>query len=180
MKKFFNDMFVSSIFSSLLFLFVGLFLLFAPSLTISLIAYIVGLFILIPGILGLVNFFRDKNNLSCVYGIISVLAAIIIILNPSALASIIPLMLGFWLVVNGFFKIKYSFILRSNKRKWLGSFVISVVIVIGGFVLLLNPFKTAIVITTLIGIYMVLYAILDIVNAMIVKKNVDDFVEIIR
>ena len=49
-----------------------------------------------------------------------------------------------------------------------------VLIIFSGIIFIINPFEGALAITKIIGIFMIIYALLDIINTVIVKKGVKE------
>lgn len=186
MKNNFKKMFRNSLIYSICFVVLGLFLLIKPSTTISLISYVIGGIIVIAGILTftkcLGNDFKSITfSFDLVYSILSIIAGIIIILNPNALASLIPIVLGIWMIINGSFKFQYSFQLKQFKYKnWILIFIIAIMMIILGIVLIFNPFKGAVAITQVIGIFIIGYAILDIIESFSIRKGIKQYVNLIK
>lgn len=174
----------TSIFTSICFIVMGLFLFFNSESTIEIISYILGGFIIALGIAAFIRFFKreDKTfSFDIVYGIISCLAGITLICNPHALASIIPLILGIWITISSALKVQTAFQLKSTGSKmWTGTLVIGLIALLCGVILLFNPFKGAVIITKAIGIFLVIYAVLDLVSNYMVKKIMTQTTELIK
>jgi uncharacterized membrane protein HdeD (DUF308 family) len=164
---------------SLFLLIVGLFLFIRPEVTIVTISYVIGISLIILGFSSFTRYLISKDNKSnvvdCVYGVISMIVGVCIILYPSVIVSIVPFILGVVFIINSSIKLRYSLILKeySNSR-WLYSFIISLITLICGIVLAINPFKGAIVITKLIGLFIIIYSSLDLINSLILKANMAD------
>ena len=172
--------------TSVIFIVIGLFLIIKPETTLSLISYVLGIVILINGIITLIRYYsnHEKSNLfdfGLVFGIVEIIIAIIFISEPVALASIIPLILGIWIFINGIFKLQVALNLKHlNSASWIYSAVISCLSILLGLVLILNPFEGAIVITQIIGGFLVGYAVLDFLQSRTIKKTLQDGVEFIK
>lgn len=178
-KKYYNKFFTTSIITSIVFIALGMFLFLKPETTISTISYIIGIVILLLGAFSVVKHFSDKEqnsfDFSLVYGILSIIVGIVIIVNPTALAKIITFVLGFWIVINSIIKIQYSLDLKKyNNNAWIPTLVIGLLTLIWGLILVFNPFGGALDITKLIGLFIIIYSILDIVECVILNKNIKD------
>ena len=80
--------------------------------------------------------------------------------------------MGIGIIISSSLKIQQSFNLKSlNSSYFFWSFVTALLSLICGVVLLFNPFKGAVIITKVIGIFLVMYAILDICNTIVLKKS---------
>lgn len=183
MKTFFK----SSICASIILMILGLLLIFQSEVTITTISYIIGAALIALGVLALIRFIKSaKNitemnfNLDIIYGIVTVILGIVIITNPKAIASILPIVLGIAIVINSASKLQYAFILKNdNNDMWKTTMIIAIVSAICGVILLFNPFAGAVLIMKIVGIFIVVYSVLDIVSTVIIKKNVDEFKTVI-
>ena len=183
MKTFFK----SSICASIILMILGLLLIFQSEVTITTISYIIGAALIALGVLALIRFIKSaKNitemnfNLDIIYGLVTVILGIVIITNPKAIASILPIVLGIAIVINSASKLQYAFILKNdNNDMWKTTMIIAIVSAICGVVLLFNPFAGAVLIMKIVGIFIVVYSVLDIVSTVIIKKNVDEFKTVI-
>ena len=54
----------------------------------------------------------------------------------------------------------------------------AIICLICGVVILFNPFTSAVVVTGIIGLFMIIYAVLDIINSFILRKSSGLSVEI--
>ena len=173
LKKGINKMFSISIITSIIIFILGFLLLLKPDTIIHMISIILGIIILIPGISSLLNYINTKYKPNLVIGIITSVIGIILIFNSGFVASILPFFLGVYFIVNGVNRIQYALELKKDGvTNYIVSLCISISIVACGVLFIVNPFKGALVITQVIGIFMITYAILDICNSVIIKKNI--------
>lgn len=166
-----------SLISSGVILVLGLLLFFKSSVTLMGISYIFGGLIIAIGVLAIVRFISNNhsdisNQLNIIYGIICIISGIFFIEKPEIIGSIIPVVMGIGIIISSSLKIQQSFNLKSlNSSYFFWSFVTALLSLICGVVLLFNPFKVAVIITKVIGIFLVMYAILDICNTIVLKKS---------
>lgn len=166
-----------SLISSGVILVLGLLLFFKSSVTLMGISYIFGGLIIAIGVLAIVRFISNNhsdisNQLNIIYGIICIISGIFFIEKPEIIGSIIPVVMGIGIIISSSLKIQQSFNLKSlNSSYFFWSFVTALLSLICGVVLLFNPFKGAVIITKVIGIFLVMYAILDICNTVVLKKS---------
>ena len=113
-----------------------------------------------------------KNDLDILYGVVTIILGLLIVKNPKLIASVLPIIIGVAIIINSSTKLQYAFELKKeNNQQWKTTMVISIISVICGVILLFNPFKGAVIITQTIGIFIIIYAVLDIVSTSIIKKN---------
>lgn len=174
LKKFF----ASSLLTSTILLLLGLLLIFQSEITIISISYIIGGILIALGILGIIKFIRSVNNeykeeLNIVYGVVTIILGILVIKNPEAIASILPIIIGIGIIINSATKLQYAFELRAaNNNLWKSTLIISLISTVFGVILLFNPFKGAVFITKIVGILIAFYSILDIISTFSIRKNV--------
>ena len=172
-----SKLFKSSIISSIALIILGLLLFFQAETTIISISYIIGAVLIAIGVLSGIRFVgglnnNNQNELDIIYGIVCVLG-ILIITNPTAIASAIPIVVGVIIVLNSVIKLHYSLELKESKNElWKSTMIMSVIMTICGIILLFNPFAGAVFITKIIGALIVVYAALDIASTIVIKKNV--------
>lgn len=166
-----------SLISSAVILVLGLLLFFKSSVTLMGISYIFGGLIIAIGVLAIIRFISNdhsdiSNQLNIIYGIICIISGIFFIEKPEIIGSIIPVVMGIGIIISSSLKIQQSFNLKSlNSSYFFWSFVTALLSLICGVVLLFNPFKGAVIITKVIGIFLAIYAILDICNTIVLKKS---------
>ena len=131
-----KKMSMTSIIFSIIFILIGAFLLARPDDAIHLVSYALGIILLVWGLISVVQFFTDKESqnyleFSFITGVFVLIFGIIILVKPEIIASIIPLLLGVWMLVNGVTKLSYSLTINKNKNA-ASSIIISLIIVIIG------------------------------------------------
>lgn len=178
--------FKSSIGTSIILMILGFLLIFQSEATIATISYITGAILIAAGVLALIRFVKNSKeatatlSLDILYGIVTVILGVIVIMNPHAIASILPIVLGIAIIINSASKLQYAFVLKNdNNNLWKATMTIAIISTICGVVLLFNPFAGAVLIMKIVGIFILAYSILDIVSTAIIKKNVDEFKTVI-
>ncbi len=178
MERFFR----SSILTSTLLFCLGILLIFESEATIVTISYIIGSILVVAGVFALVRYIStnkkgfDTTELDILYGIVTIILGILIITHPQAIGSIIPIILGIAIIISSASKIQYAFDLKNNENDlWKTTMVIAVISAICGVVLLFNPFAGAVLLMRIVGIFIAIYSVLDIISTCIIKKNVNEF-----
>lgn len=182
-----TSFFKSSIFTSIVLFFLGMLLIFQSEATITTISYIVGAILIAAGAFALIRYISintkglDSTDLDILYGIVSIILGVLIITNPHAIASIIPVILGIGIIISSASKLQYAFNLKkANNDIWKATMVIAIISTICGVVLLFNPFAGAVLIMRIVGIFIVAYSILDFISTYIINKNVEEFQTIVE
>ena len=183
MENLMTKFFKSSIIISGVLIILGLLLIFESEATIISISYIIGGALSLLGVLAIIKFIKNinnsvKNELDIVYGIVTIILGILIIQNPHAIASIIPFVLGVGIIISSATKLQYAIELKHNENNlWKATMIISIVSAVCGIILLFNPFKGAVIFTKIVGAFITIYAVLDIISTVAIKKNVKDIHE---
>lgn len=177
MSKLINNFFKSSIIGSISLIIFGILMIVQSEATIMTISYIIGGLLIALGAISILKFFQkitkeNRSDLDMVYGLVCVILGILIIENPYAIASVIPFILGLIIIINSATKLQYSFELKKEKNDlWISTMLLSIIMVICGTVLIFNPFKGAVLLTRLVGIFILIYAILDLISTLVIKSN---------
>lgn len=173
-----------SLISSIFLLLLGLLLFFKSGATLIGISYLVGGVLIALGVIAIINFLRNSSKdifveLNIVYGIVSIVAGIFLVTVPEFIGSIIPIVVGIAVIISSSFKIQQALVLKNLGSKYFAPFIImAIMCLICGVVILFNPFTSAVVVTQIIGLFMIIYAVLDIINSFILKKSSNISVEI--
>lgn len=180
-KKIFGVSFVTSI----VFLIFGLFLVFRTEGTIHLISSLIGMILLLNGGWSLIKYFKEEKdtpyNIGLIYGVVAIIAGIILILNPKAVASVLPFILGIYFTITGVVKLKYALDIREFKKENpTFMLILSILTILCGILFIINPFGGAIALTQIIGIFMIIYACLDIANYLSLKKDLKHIDDLLK
>ena len=174
MKKFFR----SSLISSIILMIIGVLLILQSGITIITISYLIGTLLIAMGAIAIIKFIKNINNvnreeLDIFYGVVTIILGVIVVYNPEAIASIIPIIIGIGIIINSATKLQYAIELKQSlNSQWKITVIISIISAVCGVILICNPFKGAVVIMQIIGGFIVAYSILDIISTITIKKNV--------
>ena len=178
MSSIMDKFFKSSLLSSIGLVILGILLIFQSEATIISISYIIGAILIAIGVVAILKFIKNmntekRNELDTIYGIVSVILGIVVITNPEGIASIIPFIIGFIIIISSATKFQYSLELKAhNNNLWKSTMALSILTILCGILLIFNPFQGAVYITKVVGILILLYGILDIVSTFMIKKTV--------
>ena len=176
MKEIISKFTKSSIISSFALIALAILLIVQSEATIIAISYIIGGLLVAIGVLAEINYIKNARekiaDLDIVYGIVCVILGILIITNPQAIAGVIPFVIGFIIIVNSAIKLQYSLELRKEKNElWLSTFLLSIIMSFCGIILIFNPFQGAVFLTRIVGIFILIYAILDLISTFVIRNT---------
>lgn len=185
-KNIINKNFNATIISSIVTVILGVLLFFQAENTLKTISYIIGIFLLVAGIATLIKVIVDKQeriylNTSFIMGIFGAIIGFVLLINPTLLTSILPFCIGVWMIISGAMKVQTALALKdANDKTWTKVMIFAIVVLVLGLLLIINPFGSAVIVTKIIGICLVIYSIADIVGTSMLKKKVKDTVKIIE
>jgi uncharacterized membrane protein HdeD (DUF308 family) len=111
-----------------------------------------------------------------IVGILMILLGLFIILNPSKLASVIPITIGLYLIIIAISKLSDSFEYKSaNYDKWYNFLLSSILTLIIGLVILFNPFETVTLVIRIVGVVLLIDGLFDIYNLYSYQESFKDF-----
>ena len=151
---------------------VGLVLLLIPGTLNKLIGILIGLLLLVVGIIAIVRYIKEndtRSSLNLVSGILYGVLGVIIIIYPYSIINLVTICLGVYLVINGFLKLKFSFMLKRITDKWIGTLIMGIITIILGVLLIFNPFA-GITMTKLAGAFLVVVTVFDLIDTYIIGK----------
>ena len=177
LKKVFNISMISSV---LLFLF-GLILAVNAEGFIKSITVAIGVILLLIGVFPVIDYFRYRKDglgasIGLISGIFSIVCGLMLLINEDLLMILIPVFIGVWMIINGINKIQVSFEIKDlGEKSWVITFIYSILIIVLGGYFIVNPISGATTVTSFIGIVLCIYAVLDIIDCIIIKVKVKNF-----
>ena len=177
LKKVFNISIISSL---LLFLF-GLVLAVNAEGFIKSITVAIGVVLLLIGVFPVIDYFRYRKDglgasIGLISGIFSIVCGLMLLINEDLLMILIPVFIGVWMIINGINKIQVSFEIKDlGEKSWVITFIYSILIMVLGGYFIVNPISGATTVTSFIGIILCIYAVLDIIDCIIIKVKVKNF-----
>lgn len=177
LKKVFNISMISSV---LLFLF-GLILAVNAEGFIKSITIAIGVILLLIGVFPVIDYFRYRKDglgasIGLISGIFSIVCGLMLLINEDLLMILIPVFIGVWMIINGINKIQVSFEIKDlGEKSWVITFIYSILIMVLGGYFIVNPISGATTVTSFIGIILCIYAVLDIIDCVIIKVKVKSF-----
>lgn len=174
LKKVFNISIISSL---LLFVF-GLVLAVNAEGFIKSITVAIGVVLLLIGVFPVIDYFRYRKeglgaSVGLISGIFSIVCGLMLLINEDLLMILIPVFIGVWMIINGINKIQVSFEIKDlGEKSWIITFIYSILIIVLGGYFIVNPISGATTVTSFIGIILCIYAVLDIIDCIIIKVKV--------
>lgn len=154
----------------------GLLMLLFPQLVSNTICYVIGAICLITGGLAVYTYVASQiygplAMLTLVIAIVFIGLGLFIFLNPETFASFIPLVMGIVLALEGLSKFQSSVTLKKyNYDKWWEILAGAIVVFAFGIVLLLNPFTSLIILIRILGFFLIIDGVSNILTSLSYTK----------
>lgn len=177
MEKFLKKSGWISILESVVFAILGIILICKPEETVKFVAIVLGVLFIGVGIYKIINYYMAKGkfdlyNFDFIYGIIAIILGIIVISCSSALGNIFRIMVGVWIIYSSIIRMSFAIKFKNLEvNGWYYSLIFALIMFACGMYITLN--SGAIVIT--IGIMIITYAIIEIIEDIIFMKNIKEF-----
>ena len=173
MKNIFTSYFKISYLMSFIFLIFGLLLFINPESIIISISIIIGILAIIFGAFEMMIYFKTNINTSLISGLFSLIAGIVLILNTNILAIIIPVIIGFAMVMQGVKKLDMAATFKKeNIKNYYYLFIMATLNILCGILFIVNPIMGALITTKIIGLVIIIYSIISIMDIFIFKKQI--------
>ena len=176
MLKKLNKFLYSSIVISILMLLIGLTFIIFPEVSFKTITYILSFALIINGI-----YFIAQKELNLFFsnfltlGIIELLLGVVLLLKPDLVKTLFPIVAGIIMVTKSTMDLRLSILLHNNNySSWLSIFICSLISIVCGLIIIINPNLGTIALTTSLGIIIMLFAISNIVDTLLFKKDIKE------
>lgn len=164
-----------SIVESLIFAILGIILFYNPVGTVKVITWILGAIFILIGIYKIIRYFslkenKDFYNFNLIYGLTAIVIGIITIAYMNVIGSVFRIIIGVWIIYTSFVRINTSIQIKGcGNNIWIFSLILAIIMFGCGLYTVINP---GTIIAT-IGMIMIVYSVIDIIENIIFMKNVD-------
>ncbi len=164
-----------SLVESVIFAIIGIVLMQNPEGTVKVITYVLGAIFILAGIYKIVEYLYEKGrgglySYNIVYGLMAVVIGIVTMVFSGTIGALFRIIIGIWIIYSSLLRMTTSFRLRAvDTNIWIVSLTLSIIMLICGIYVIVN--SGAIVAT--IGLFILIYSIIDIIENLIFLKNVD-------
>ena len=156
---------------------VGLFAWFNPATSLETIRWIL---VAVTGLVGLSLVIGDFSRgpslfagAGTVLGSLSIIVALLVAFRPEVL-NIIPVILGVWILISGVSTLRMSAAVRGSTGSMLLAVLGSLISLIAGVLLIVNPFGGQLAITVLIGIMLVVHGVSLLIDLFVFRARMKD------
>ena len=185
MKKAFNRITNTTIAMSILAIIIGLVLIFYPAMSLRTLGIVGAVYLVLNGIMMIIL----EARLSKIYvpfesmmtSILSIVLGIVLFVYPGSASILLTIAFGVWMIVSSINSIKLALFLKRIKDfPSILMIILSVLEIILGILVIVNPFEASITLTLYLGIMLIIHSIFNIIDVIVLKKNVKGKEKIIK
>ena len=161
---------------SLIFILFGIMLMARPETIMAIISNVLGLIFIAMGILKIIQYYSTGkiNKYLIPMSTILIIVGIVVMFCTEIILSLFRILIAIWIIYTGIMNFHTSIVWKEYKSKlWVTTLILSFVMILAGIYVLVN--SGAIIQT--IGIILVLYGIVDIIENIIFIKKVDNYLD---
>ncbi len=159
MKSVFEKIAKYALISGILNILFGGLVLVMPALMMQSVVYILATYAIIMGIVRIVAHFRDRQqgniSFSFVSGSLYSITGIVMLIFTKAILSILPVFLGIFLILGGVIRLAEVFGATAGGWQRITLILMAVMLMIGGFIIVANPFTSALFLFQVFGILVI-------------------------
>lgn len=175
LKSTFNLVTIGSIIMDVLIIILGIFFVSNPTVGLESALLLIGLLLLISGICAIIKYIMNPRSFfkfELLYGLLSIIFGLFAIFKPFGVATLIVVLVGIWLIISSVIKLVMALELRKIKENtWVFDLTVSALTIVLGILILVNPFSSYIILSTYVGVMMMIYAAMDIVEQFFIRKR---------
>ena len=182
--KRFNLMLNFSILMLVLDIVVGVLFVLVADLSTKIVTIMLGMLIFIHGLFSLLRYVYDGlGNRIFFVDLISFVAYIILgiftVFNPYGTLEVLGILFGIKLLITGLEKVYYGIkFMRSHEEIYPLILIISILLVVSGILSIVNPFESFMLITKVVGIFMICSALFNAMFYMLLKKRAKNVLDL--
>ena len=174
-----NNFLNAAINTTILMVAIGFFLTLFPTLSLEITRWIFIIALVSAGLSMITSDFAGKKRGSLISGTVlgsfNLLLGLIILINPEVL-SIIPIAIGFYVVISSLTKLRMTLALKEiSNSAFTASILMNIISLVSGFIIIFQPITSTALAVMLLGIMLIIYGVSDFINIVILKAHVQDF-----
>lgn len=153
---------------------IGIVLLVRPDESVQFISILCGVTVIMLGIGAWISYFtKFKSIILAILGTLAIIAGIILCVRYRSIVSAVIFLFGVFVLVGGIVDLISAIDAKRNDLKsWIVSIIMSAVTIILGLIVIINPFDSIMVLTQLLGAGLIVYAIMDLISFIQIRKIV--------
>lgn len=168
-----------SIVVSVLMICLSLFLMFKPLESLEVFTVIFAIIILLSGLGYLISYFTISKesrlfSIDLLLGLVTIISGIMLLVYKKDVINVFPIILGIWIIISNLFKLQLSINLSLFlDNTYLGLVLITILMIVFGLLLIINPFASFMTITVTAGTLLLITEVINLIESIyvIIKLN---------
>lgn len=168
-----------SIIVSILMTCLSLFLMFKPLESLEVFTVIFAIIILLSGLGYLISYFTISKesrlfSIDLLLGLATIISGIMLLVYKKDVINVFPIILGIWIIISNLFKLQLSINLSLFlDNAYLGLVLITILMIVFGLLLIINPFASFMTITVTAGTLLLITEVINLIESIyvIIKLN---------
>lgn len=161
---------------SILFIIIGILLFVDPAGFVVLVSYLIGILLLVTGTNNIISYSKNRDlaasKVLLVLGVILFIMGTFLIARPTFIGKIVPSIIGICLIINSLEKLLYlNYLTEKSSDSYIISLISGIVILLTGLFLTFNPLSGTLIVTQIIGVLIVIYSVMDLIEKFRFKKG---------
>ena len=174
-----NNFLNAAINTAILMVAIGIFLTLFPTLSLEITRWIFIIALISAGLNMITSDLTGKKRggliSGTVFGSFNLLLGLIILINPEIL-NIIPIAIGFYVVISSLTKLRMTLALKEiSNSAFTASILMNIISVVSGIIIIFQPITSTAIAVMLLGIMLIIYGVSDLINIIILKAHVQEF-----
>jgi hypothetical protein len=174
-----NNFLNAAINTTILMVAIGIFLALFPTLSLEITRWIFIIALVSAGLNMITSDLTGKKRGGLISGTIlgsfNLLLGLIILINPEIL-NIIPIAIGFYVVISSLTKLRMTLALKEiSNSAFTASILMNIISVVSGIIIIFQPITSTAIAVMLLGTMLIIYGVSDLINIIILKAHVQEF-----
>ena len=174
-----NNFLNAAINTTILMVAIGIFLALFPTLSLEITRWIFIIALISAGLNMITSDLTGEKRggliSGTVFGSFNLLLGLIILINPEIL-NIIPIAIGFYVVISSLTKLRMTLDLKEiSNSAFTASILMNIISVVSGIIIIFQPITSTAIAVMLLGTMLIIYGVSDLINIIILKAHVQEF-----
>lgn len=171
-----KKMFSNFIISAACYIALGVALMAWPKASLNIFCYVIGGVTAAYGLWRIYRYITHREDryatVGLFVGIIALALGICLFVKPEIFSSILPIILGLYLIFDGIVKLQAVLTIRKDGYpKWGILLLLALLMIVLGGVIVYNPFDSGVVLVAFVGASMLVDGVINLWNAIVVRQQ---------
>lgn len=148
----------------------GFYIIFNPLTSLIALALYIGIAFIVAGVGYIVTSFSYQSGWELFVGILDIFIGIIFVTNLGVTVATLPIIFAIWCLAIGVIQAVGAYRLHQMQLPWVWSLALGAIGVLFAFLILAYPFIGVLTISSIMGIYVIIYGIFSVMEYFFVKN----------